>query len=235
MHLHERTLLHRLSDTVSIALASLYQPLAAGISWAVQIPQTKLGDCVLILGHGQRGLGAVVAARRAGAGTIIVTGTSRSRKKLEIARSLGAHHTIEADAENVVERVNAITRGRGVDVIVDVVPVSTKPILDAVEVARVGATIILAAIKGKTALSLNVDRILYKELVLKGVYSQGNVAYREAFRIIEENPPELQALHTHEFKLEEAEQALLTLGKEAKNARDPICITLHPSSATMTM
>ena len=235
MHLHERTMLHRLSDKVPIALASLYQPLAAGISWAVQIPQTKLGDSVLILGHGQRGLGAVVAARRAGASTIIVTGTSRSRKKLEIARSLGAHHTIEADVENVVERVNAITGGKGIDVIVDVVPVSTKPILDAVEVARVGATIILAAIKGTNSVALNVDRVLYKELVLKGVYSQGNVAYREAFRIIEESSPELKALHTHEFKLEEAAQALLTLGKETRSARDPICITLHPSVATMTM
>jgi threonine dehydrogenase-like Zn-dependent dehydrogenase len=176
-----------------------------------------------------------MAARRAGASTIIVTGTSRSRKKLEIARALGAHHTVEADVENVVERVNAITGGKGVDVIVDVVPVATKPILDAIEVARVGATIILAAIKGKTSLALNVDRVLYKELVLKGVYSQGNAAYREAFRVIEENPPELEALHTHEFKLEDAERALLTLGKETTSTRVPICITLHPSTATMTM
>ena len=32
MHLHERTLMHRFDDDVPIALASLYQPLAAGIS-----------------------------------------------------------------------------------------------------------------------------------------------------------------------------------------------------------
>ena len=49
MHLHERTLLHRIGDDIPVALASLYQPLAAGISWAVQIPKTKLGDVVLIL------------------------------------------------------------------------------------------------------------------------------------------------------------------------------------------
>lgn len=235
MHLHERTLMHRLSDDIPIALASLYQPLAAGISWAVQIPKTKLGDVVLILGHGQRGLGAVVAAKRAGASTIIITGTSRSRHKLDIARALGADYCIAADTENVVERVHAIIGGRGVDVILDVVPVATQPILDAIEVARTGATIILSGIKGKTALALNVDRILYKELLLRGVYSQGNEAYREAFRIIAENPPELSALHTHEFKLEDAETALLTLGKERADGTDPICITLHPSAATMSM
>ena len=32
MHLHERTLMHRLDDDIPIALASLYQPLAAGIA-----------------------------------------------------------------------------------------------------------------------------------------------------------------------------------------------------------
>jgi threonine dehydrogenase-like Zn-dependent dehydrogenase len=166
---------------------------------------------------------------------IIITGTSRSMMKLDVARSLGAHHTIVSDTENVAERVHQITGGRGVDVIIDVVPIATKPILDAIEVAKTGATIILAAIKGKTALSMNVDRVLYKELTLKGVYSQGNEAYREAFRIIEENPPELAAMHTHEFKLEDAETALLTLGREINSPRDSICMTLHPSTTTMTM
>ena len=128
----------------------------------------------------------------------------------------------------------SITNGRGVDVIVDVVPVATQPIVDAVEVARIGATIILAGIKGPVGVTLNVDRILYKEITLKGVYSQGAPAYREAFRILSENPPNLAALHTHEFPLEQAEDALLTFGKEKPSGVEPICITLHPDRATMS-
>lgn len=234
MHLHERTLLYKLPESMPIALASLYQPLAAGISWAVQVPQTQMGDTVLILGHGQRGLGAVVAARRAGASQIIITGTSRSRAKLEVARALGAHHTIESDIENVAQRVMEITGGRGADVVLDVVPVSTQPIVDAVEVARVGATIVLSGIKGPTGVSLNVDRIIYKELQIKGVYSQGNKAYREALRILEEGPPVLNMLHTHEFDLSHAEDAILTLGREKPSSADPICITIHPDASTMS-
>ena len=157
------------------------------------------------------------------------------QKKLEVARALGAHHTIEADAENVVERVMAITQGRGVDVIIDVVPVATKPIVDAVEVARIGATIMLAGIKGPTGLSLNVDRVVYKELHLKGVYSQGYEAYLEAFRILTENPPNLSLLHTHEFQLDRAEEALLTFGKEVASPVEPIYMTLHPDPSTMSM
>jgi threonine dehydrogenase-like Zn-dependent dehydrogenase len=235
MHLHERTILHKLPDTMPLALATLYQPLAAGVRWAVQLPETRLGDSVLILGHGQRGLGSVIAAKRAGASQIIITGTSRSRQKMKLAKALGADHTIAADTENVVERVMAITNGRGVDVIVDVVPVATQPIVDAVEVARIGATIILSGIKGRVGTTLNVDRIIYKELVIKGVYSQGAPAYREAFRIIAENPPALADMHTHEFPLERAEDALLVFGKERPSDVEPICMTLHPDPSTITL
>jgi hypothetical protein len=42
-------------------------------------------------------------------------------------------------------------------------------------------------------------------------------------------------MHTHEFKLESAEDALLTLGKERQIGKEPICVTLHPSAASMTM
>ena len=220
--------------SMPLRFASLYQPLAAGVRWAVQLPATRLGNSILILGHGQRGLGSVVAGRRAGASLIIVTGNSRSKRKSELARALGAHHVIAADVEDVVARVGEITGGRGVDVIVDTVPVATKPIIDAIEVARPGATLILAGIKGPVGVLLNVDRLLYKELHVIGVYSQGYEAYREAFRILDEQPLELAGMHTHEYPLERADEALRVFGRELATAADPICMTLHPDPTTMS-
>ncbi len=233
IHLHERTMFHKVPEAMPLALASLYQPLAAGIRWAVQVPRTALGDTVLILGSGQRGLGAVVAAREAGAGTIILTGTSRSPYKLRMAEALGADHTIEADAEDTVARVMEITGGRGADVVLDVVPVAAQPVLDAVEVARIGATIVLGGIKGAGAVDLDVDRVLYKELTIKGVYSQAREAYVEAFRMLAENKYRLDRLHTHEFELAGAEEAILTLARERNPEQQPICVTLHPDPTTM--
>jgi threonine dehydrogenase-like Zn-dependent dehydrogenase len=93
---------------------------------------------------------------------------------------------------------------------------------------------VLSGIKGPVGVSLNVDRIIYKELHIRGVYSQGNKAYREALRILEEGPQVLDLLHTHEFELSRAEDALLTLGKEKESPVDPICITLHPDASTMS-
>ena len=229
MHLHARTMFHKVPPTMPLELASLYNALAAGIRWAVQVPKLALGDSILILGHGQRGLGAVVAAREAGAGTIIVTGTSRSAYKLRIAQALGAHHVIAADTENVVDRVMAITKGRGVDVVLDVVPAATQPVIDAVAVCRIGGTIVLSGIKGgDRTVNLDTDRILYKELVIRGVYSQARESYREAFRMLGENRYRLEMLHTHRYPLARVEEAIQTLAHERDKGAEPVCVSIHP-------
>ena len=45
----------------------MFNPLAAGLSWAASVPGTGPGDRVVVLGAGQRGLCSVIAARAAGA------------------------------------------------------------------------------------------------------------------------------------------------------------------------
>src|SRR6266446_3775582 len=63
------------------------------------------GDGVLVLGPGQRGLASVIAARAAGADTIIVTGLSHDARKLALARELGADHVIDVEREDARARV----------------------------------------------------------------------------------------------------------------------------------
>jgi threonine dehydrogenase-like Zn-dependent dehydrogenase len=228
MHLYPRTLMHRIPPEVPLALASLYQPLAAGVRWAVQVPRTALGDAILILGCGQRGLGAVVASREAGASTIIVTGLARDRHKLNLARSLGAHHTIVADEEDVVARVMTITAGRGVDVALDVVPAAAHPVVHAIEVVRPGGTIVLAGLKGQdTKVSIDTDRLVMNEITVHGVFSQTRFAYEQAIRLLAENRYDLGRLHTYSFPLEQAEEAIRTLAGELPG-RDAISVALTP-------
>ena len=170
----------------------------------------------------------------AGAGTVIVTGTSRSAYKLRLAEALGADHTIEADREDVPARVMEITDGAGVDVALDVVPGGAGPVRDAIAAARIGGTIVLGGIKGKDeTVDLDVESVIYKELVLKGVYSQAREAYLEAFRLLEANTYRLERMHTHEFLLEDAARALETLGRERDTDQEPICVSLHPDPSTI--
>ena len=126
----------------------MFNPLGAGFRWAVEMPNTRPGDSIVILGPGQRGLACVVACREVGAGTIIVTGIAADANKLALARKFGADHTIDVDNEDPVARVKELTNGRGVDIVVDVSSYATKPVTDALSMVRPGGTVVLAGVKG---------------------------------------------------------------------------------------
>jgi hypothetical protein len=85
MYLDPHTVMHKVSPELPADLVALYQPIAAGIRWAVQEPGTKLGDTVVILGCGQRGLGSLVAAREAGAAIAWTSGLMAGSYVLDYA------------------------------------------------------------------------------------------------------------------------------------------------------
>ena len=65
---------------------------------------------VLVQGPGQQGLSQVVACKQAGAALIIVTGTSKDAKRLEVARNWVADYVINVETEDPIEAINQITR-----------------------------------------------------------------------------------------------------------------------------
>ena len=87
--------------------------------------------------------GLRVCRHIAGAAHIIVTGIERDVHKIELAKALGATHTIVADRENVVDRVMELTGGQGVDVVVEAVPGVGQALVDAIDCVRIGGTIVL--------------------------------------------------------------------------------------------
>jgi threonine dehydrogenase-like Zn-dependent dehydrogenase len=208
MYLHPNSVVHRVPSSLNPQIAVLFNPLAAGIRWAAVESDLRLGDTIVILGCGQRGLAAVIAARAAGAGRIIVTDLDRAAAKLELARDLGAHETIVADRENVVERVQELTGGRLADVVLDVTPVATQPILDAIEIVRNGGTIVLAAVKGGALAAIDNDRIVFKSITLRGVFTVDSASYREAIRLLVQGSAPFARMRTATYPLERAEEAI---------------------------
>jgi threonine dehydrogenase-like Zn-dependent dehydrogenase len=128
MYLDPHSLVHKIRKDVPASIAVMFNALGAGFRWGVELPDTGPGDVVLILGPGQRGLTSVVAARAAGADTIIVTGLTRDAQKLAVAKALGADHTIDVEREDARSRVRELTNGHGADVIVEVSANSPVPI-----------------------------------------------------------------------------------------------------------
>jgi threonine dehydrogenase-like Zn-dependent dehydrogenase len=212
MYLDPEVALHKVAPEVPAELAALYQPIAAGVSWAHRVPGTKIGDTVVIFGAGQRGIACVAAAREAGAAHIAVIARRQSARRLKLAEEFGADATIFAD-EDVVARVFELTRGEGADVIVDVTAETMTPIAQAIEMARPGGTIILAGVKGPNAAIPNLknDRIFAKELTIRGVKNADYDSFAIAVKLIESGKYPFAKMHTHSFALNDLELAIKTL------------------------
>ena len=211
MYLHPNTVLHKIPASVPVDVAVLYNPLAAGIRWACTTPDLQFGDTILVLGAGQRGLACVIAARAAGAGQVIVTDLARASGKLDLALALGADAAIVADEEDVVARVAELTAGRLADVVVDVTPMATQPVLDAIEAVRNGGTVVLGGVKGGAKVDLDPDVLVRKSVTVRGVFTVDSASYRQAVRLLARGEGPYERLRTASYPLARAEEAILHL------------------------
>jgi threonine dehydrogenase-like Zn-dependent dehydrogenase len=230
MILRANSRVYPLPDHLSTEDAVFFNPLGSGFDWGVRIAGTVPGDTVVIFGPGQRGLSCVIAARDAGAHRIVVVGRQRSHWKLELARSLGATHTVDSETESVVGAVHAATDGRMADRVIDTTPSAMQPVLDACEIARPEGTVVLAAKKASTVQSsVLIDHLLAKALTMRGAYSVSEWGKEEAIRYLSSNQHDLSGLHTHTMHLDELDVALRTLGDEIEGER-AMHITITPRS-----
>ena len=215
MYLDSSSIVHRVRKDIPANIAVLFNPLGAGFRWAVEIPRTGPGDTVLVLGPGQRGLASVIAARAAGADTIIVTGLTRDAPKLALARRLGADHVIDIEQEDARARVHDLTGGRGADVVIEVSANAPEPVAEALRYVAAGGRIVLAGVKGFKAVPDFVsDLVVVKEVTIMGAFGVTARAYDAAIRLIESGRGAFADMHTHDFRLEDAERAIQMLAGE---------------------
>ncbi|MEL4505245.1 S-(hydroxymethyl)mycothiol dehydrogenase [Luteococcus sp. H138] len=91
----------------------------AGLGASLNTGQVKRGESVAVIGLGGVGMAAVAGAVLAGAATVVAVDTDD--RKLEIAKSLGATHTVHSTDDTVVQQIKDICDGFGADVVVDAV------------------------------------------------------------------------------------------------------------------
>ena len=113
--------------------------------------QPKEGQSVLVYAAaGGMGNALIDLAKAAG---LTVIGAVSSGDKARFARELGADHVIDRKSEKVAARIGEITRGRGVDIIVD--PVGGASIPGNLELlAPCGTLVVYGGLGGKATLDL---------------------------------------------------------------------------------
>jgi threonine dehydrogenase-like Zn-dependent dehydrogenase len=234
MYLSPYSVVKKMDPRIPAGVAVMFNPLAAGLSWASSVPGTKPGDRVVILGAGQRGLCSVIAARAAGARQVVITGLSRDAQKLALARELGADAAVDVEREDVVTRVRELTGG-GAEVVVDTTPYAPRSLNDAIAIAVRKGRIVVAGLKGlKPAHDVPVDDVIYKELTIRGVLSMPVDETFRAIELIESGRYPFEKMHTLSFPLEQAEEAIHALAGHVPGV-NPIHLAIVPGAPRVSL
>jgi S-(hydroxymethyl)glutathione dehydrogenase/alcohol dehydrogenase len=132
-------------DITSKDAALLGCAVTTGVGAVNKTAEVTPGSSVLVLGLGGVGLSAVLGARLAGAGSVIVV--DRNPDKAKAALELGADHFVPAD-DQTRKTVRALTGKQGADYAFDCVG-SGRTIRDAWGMTRRGGTVCVVGIGGK--------------------------------------------------------------------------------------
>ncbi len=207
LYLDPHARLHEVSDDIQAEVATFAHSLAAGYTWAVEIPRLQPGENVLVLGPGPRGLACLIAAQAAGAGWIGVSGLDVDGDRLALADRLGAHLTVDVTSRDLGTAV-ANSLGTRPDVVIDVTSDDPEAIFSAMDLVRPGGRVVLASTKGGRALgNFFSDVIISKQLHVVGALGASSTAYAWATRQLETDP-RIDDMVSHEFPLEEANRAI---------------------------
>ncbi len=157
-------ILYRLPEGLSFERAALVEPLSIAFH-AVNRTPIRLDDTAVVVGTGMVGLLVVQSLRAAGCGRIIAVDLSQDR--LDLACRLGADEGLRADTTDVVAQVHHRTGGRGADVVLEVVGV-TSTVQLAVACARKGGQVTLVG-NLSPSVELPLQASVTRELTLCGV------------------------------------------------------------------
>jgi threonine dehydrogenase-like Zn-dependent dehydrogenase len=210
LYMHPNAVVHHLPGGIRAEHAAAFLPFSNGVEWAYRYGEVGLGKSILIQGPGQQGLACVIASREAGAACIIVSGLARDTRRMEIARKLGADHTVNIEAEDLVSRVKDITGGAGADVVVNASG-GRGAVAQALAVAGKRSTIVLAAPGNE---DISVGSIGRRNVVMKWAHGHSYASVELAIQMIASGRYPLDEISTHTFDLDHVAEAIEAVAGE---------------------
>ncbi len=192
----------KLPDHVSTKEGALIEPLSVGFHAANQ-GNVQVGDSVVILGAGCIGLVTLLACKARGAGKIIVSDLVDAR--LAKAKELGADLVINGSKANLLEEIEKLTDGQGIDQVFETagspVTIAQTPFL-----VKRGGTITLVGLAAQEEITYNFAQIMAKEAEIKSVFRYRNI-YPKAIAAVASGAIDVTGIVTHEYDLTQIQEA----------------------------
>jgi alcohol dehydrogenase len=194
----------KIDPELPLGVAALFGcAVVTGVGAVFNTARMQAGSSVAVFGMGGVGLSAVIGARAAGADRIIAV--DRVEDKLNLARELGATHTVNAANIDPVAAIKDLAGG-GVDYAFESVG-NEKVLIQAYESTRRGGTTITIGLPAPDKMfTIPALGIVAEERTIKGSYMGSCVPRRDIPRFIEmyqAGTLPVDKLHTHTLKLDE--------------------------------
>lgn len=206
---------NRIPDGVSFAEASLAEPLACVLN-GQHLAGVGAGDDVVVFGAGPVGCLHVRVARAGGARRVLLVDVNPERLE-RAAAIVKPDATIEAAADPstdpagdaAVERIRALTDGRGADVLITAAA-SARAQEQAIAAAAPGGRVSFFGGLAKNApiISCDSNRVHYRELTLVGANGSSPAHNARALEMIGSGRVPVDDLITHRIPLERLPEAL---------------------------
>ena len=157
-------ILYRLPDTLPFPQAAMVEPVSIAVH-AVQRTKIAAGSTAVVIGSGMIGLLVIQALRWAGAKNVIAVDLADNR--LELARRLGATHTINSGKADAAAEVLRLTDGLGADTAFEVVGFTPTLNLALATLKRGGACVLVGNLSPKTQ-DFPLQAVVTKEITITG-------------------------------------------------------------------
>ena len=196
--------LHKIPENVDMLSAALSEPLSCVVHALFERSKILPEDIVVVLGPGAIGLMALQVAKLMGA-KVVVGGTSIDIQRLNIAKKIGADYCMNIEKENIHDLISDLTDGNGANVILECsgAPPAVEMGLDLLKKRGIFTQIGLSA----RPLSINFDKICFKEIDLFGSLSKTNFSWHKTLKLLSSKTIDVRQLITHTLPLEDWEEA----------------------------
>ena len=202
------------------ALVMLSDILPTGFEIGVLAGQVKPGDTVAVVGAGPIGMAVLLTAQFYSPARVIMIDMDPER--LEVSKQFGATDVIDARDGKAVEKVMAMTGGKGVDVSVEAVGIPAT--FDTCQqIIAAGGHIANVGVHGKPV-SLALEKLWIRNITLTtGLVSTYSTPM--LLQTVQAGKVQPQKLVTHRFKLGEIEQAYEVFGNAAREKAMKVLMT----------
>ena len=132
-------ILHKIPEGVSFIEAAMVEPIAVA-AHAINVSGMKPGQSAVVVGTGMVGTFVVKLLKIFGANPVIAIDIDT--QKLKLARKFGADYTFNSNDKNLHNKIEELTKSRGVDLAFEVVGI-TDSVNSAINSIRKGGTVVL--------------------------------------------------------------------------------------------